>query len=134
LHFVLSASLVSPSGAIQLRHKLLIASYQRRQSKERNLLQSALKGNKEAENRYKTLLETQTIAAVSQSHLAETQAICALYPCDIQPGALDNIMDRLVNRGYNQVYIEVFTMVKCFCLPRLTLFGLPLSGCLGRKY
>jgi len=43
--------LVSQSGAIQLRHKqLLIASYQRRQSNKETLLQSALKGNKEAEN------------------------------------------------------------------------------------
>jgi len=28
-------------------------------------------------------------------------------------------MDRIVNRGYNQVYIEVFTTVSG-CLPRLT--------------
>lgn len=31
-----------------------------------------------------------------------------LYPCDLQPGILDAVMDRIINLGYNQVYIEVF--------------------------
>jgi len=53
---VLITSLVSqPSGAIQLRHNTYWLSA--KQEKE-TLLQSALKGNKEAENRYKTLLRT----------------------------------------------------------------------------
>ena len=32
-----------------------------------------------------------------------------LYPCDLQPGRLDALMDRIVNLGYNQVYIESFS-------------------------
>lgn len=40
----------------------------------------------------------------------ENQAIwLRLYPCDLQPGKLDEIMDRIVNLGYNQVYIEAFS-------------------------
>ncbi|MGK7910642.1 MAG: hypothetical protein AB4050_04035 [Synechococcus sp.] len=31
-----------------------------------------------------------------------------LYPHDAQPGVLADVLDRVVNRGYNQVYIEVF--------------------------
>jgi hypothetical protein len=31
-----------------------------------------------------------------------------LYPCDLQPGILEAVMDRIVNLGYNQVYVEVF--------------------------
>ncbi|MEB3273832.1 MAG: hypothetical protein ACO4AI_10690 [Prochlorothrix sp.] len=31
-----------------------------------------------------------------------------LYPCDLKPGRLDQIFDRIVNQGYNQVYVEVF--------------------------
>ncbi len=31
-----------------------------------------------------------------------------LYPCDAQPGVLDQVFDRIVNFGYNRVYIEVF--------------------------
>lgn len=43
-----------------------------------------------------------------QNHF-KTQAIwLRLYPCDLQAGRLDQVMDRIVNRGYNQVYIEVF--------------------------
>jgi len=41
-------------------------------------------------------------------------------------------MDRIVNRGYNQVYIEVFTTVKVPASANL-LYGLLLSGCLGRN-
>jgi hypothetical protein len=31
-----------------------------------------------------------------------------LYPCDARLGAIDEILDRLVSRGYNQVNVEVF--------------------------
>lgn len=31
-----------------------------------------------------------------------------LYPCDLKPGRLEQIFDRIVNQGYNQVYVEVF--------------------------
>ena len=31
-----------------------------------------------------------------------------LYPCDLRPGVLDALMDRVVNLGYTDVYIEVF--------------------------
>lgn len=31
-----------------------------------------------------------------------------LYPCDLQPGILEAVLDRIVNLGYNQVYVEVF--------------------------
>ena len=31
-----------------------------------------------------------------------------LYPCDLQPGVLEAVMDRVVNLGYNEVYVEAF--------------------------
>lgn len=31
-----------------------------------------------------------------------------LYPCDLQPGILEAVLDRMVNLGYNQVFVEVF--------------------------
>lgn len=31
-----------------------------------------------------------------------------LYPCDLRPGLLDALMDRVVNLGYSDVYVEVF--------------------------
>jgi Glycosyl hydrolase-like 10 len=40
----------------------------------------------------------------------QTQAIwLRLYPCDVRPGGLDEIFDRILSRGYNQVYLEVFS-------------------------
>jgi hypothetical protein len=39
----------------------------------------------------------------------QTQATwLRLYPCDISPGSLDYVFDRIVNLGYNQVNLEVF--------------------------
>jgi Glycosyl hydrolase-like 10 len=40
----------------------------------------------------------------------QTQAIwLRLYPCDVRPGKLDEIFDRILSKGYNQVYLEVFS-------------------------
>ncbi len=111
---VLSASVVSQPFRIHPAQAQANAYCQlpvaARQEKE-TLLQSALEGNKEAENRYKTLLkeDAEQLQQCRSRTWPETQAVwLRLYPCDIQPGALDTIMDRIVNRGYNQVYIEVF--------------------------
>ncbi len=72
---------------------------------------SAQKGDREAANRY-TLLVRQHSQAVNDCRRRtwpEVQAIwLRLYPCDVQAGALDRIMDNVVNKGYNQVYVETF--------------------------
>lgn len=81
-----------------------------RQEKE-ILLQSALKGNQDAQNRYQELLNrhAQQLQECRNRTWPQVQAIwLRLYPCDIQSGGLDKIMDRIVNQGYNQVYVEVF--------------------------
>ncbi len=63
----------------------------------------------------------QQYRALSQQHIDEVQNCrrtqwpknqatwLRLYPCDLQPGGLDAVMDRIVNLGYNQVYIEAFS-------------------------
>ncbi len=39
----------------------------------------------------------------------EEQAIwLRLYPCDINPGSLDHVLDRIVNLGYSRIHLEVF--------------------------
>ena len=39
----------------------------------------------------------------------EDQAIwLRLYPCDASPGAIDYVLDRIVNLGYNKIHLEVF--------------------------
>jgi hypothetical protein len=75
------------------------------------LLQSALQGNQDALNRYKALVgqHGELMRRCRQQSQFQDQAIwLRLYPCDARPGALDALLDQLVNRGYNQVYVEVF--------------------------
>ena len=71
----------------------------------------ALANNKEAKSDYQKLLKqhTEELQECRSRTWPQTQAIwLRLYPCDIQPGAIDQIMDRIINQGYNQVYLEVF--------------------------
>ncbi|MFW9261005.1 family 10 glycosylhydrolase [Nostoc sp. CALU 546] len=80
------------------------------QEKE-NLRLSALKGNQNAQTRYQNILQKQAqeLKNCRTRTWPQVQALwLRLYPCDIQPGAIDQVMDRIVNRGYNQVYLEVF--------------------------
>jgi hypothetical protein len=81
-----------------------------RQEKE-DLLQKTLQGDPEAQSRYKQLLnqQAQQLSQCRDRTPPQHQAIwLRLYPCDTQPGVLDKIMDRIVNKGYNYVYIETF--------------------------
>ncbi len=64
-----------------------------------------------ASQAYSNLLREQgeRLAQCRQKNWPEEQAIwLRLYPCDVRPGALDAILDRIVNKGYNSVYLEVF--------------------------
>ncbi|MBE9179024.1 family 10 glycosylhydrolase [Oculatella sp. LEGE 06141] len=76
-----------------------------------SLLQEALQGNGNAENRYKNLLEEHAnqLQRCRQQNWPQNQAIwLRLYPCDVREGALEALLDRIVDKGYNQVYLEVF--------------------------
>jgi Glycosyl hydrolase-like 10 len=81
-----------------------------RQEKE-TLLQATLKGDQDAQSRYQGLINqhAQQVQQCRNSTWPQVQAIwLRLYPCDMQPGRLEEVMDRIIDRGYNQVYIEVF--------------------------
>src|SRR6478672_570583 len=69
--------------------------------------QGALQGEEKAKERYQALVREHA-AQMQQCRSRtwpQTQAIwLRLYPCDLQPGGLERVMDRIVNRGYNQVY------------------------------
>ncbi len=42
-------------------------------------------------------------------HWLQEQAIwLRLYSCDTRPGSIESILDRIVAKGYNIVYLEVF--------------------------
>jgi Glycosyl hydrolase-like 10 len=80
------------------------------QQKE-SLRLSASKGNQEAQSRYQEILQqnAQAVQKCRSNTWPQVQALwLRLYPCDVKPGSIDQIMDRIVNRGYNQVYLEVF--------------------------
>lgn len=75
------------------------------------LRQAAVNGNTEAVSRYREILNQHSaqIQACRRQTWPQNQALwLRLYPCDLQPGVLDLVMDRIVNRGYNEVYVEVF--------------------------
>ncbi len=72
---------------------------------------AALKDDKSAQKRYQTLVAEQgdQLRKCRNQNWLKTQAIwIRLYPCDIQPGALEEVLDRIVDRGYNQINVEVF--------------------------
>lgn len=76
-----------------------------------NLRRSALQGDKQAQKRYQDVIKqhAEQLQKCRSQTWPKNQAIwLRLYPCDIQPGVLESILDRIIDRGYNQVYVEVF--------------------------
>lgn len=80
-------------------------------SQTTTLREAALAGDSEAQQQYKTLIgqQAEQLRQCRNQNWPNTQAIwLRLYPCDAKPGALDELFDRIISRGYNQVYVEVF--------------------------
>jgi hypothetical protein len=76
-----------------------------------NLLWAAARGSRAAQSKYRALVAKHgnSLRQCRQRNYPQTSAIwLRLYPCDARPGMLDEILDRIVNRGYNQVNVEVF--------------------------
>jgi hypothetical protein len=79
--------------------------------KKEKLRFSAQKGDREAANRYRQIVRqhSQAVQDCRRRTWPQVQAVwLRLYPCDVKAGALDRIMDNVVNKGYNQVYVETF--------------------------
>jgi hypothetical protein len=75
------------------------------------LRQAVLKGDRGAEKRYKALIaqHAEGLRKCRRKTWIQNQAIwIRLYACDTRPGALDAVLDQIVNRGYNQINVEVF--------------------------
>ncbi|PSB27605.1 hypothetical protein C7B82_16285 [Stenomitos frigidus ULC18] len=75
------------------------------------LRQVATTGNKDAQKRYASLIKQhgERLQACRKQSWPQKQAIwLRLYPCDIKSGALEAVLDRIVNRGYTQVNVEAF--------------------------
>ena len=75
------------------------------------LRQQADSGDAVAIAQYGDLVKRHTdmLQTCRQRQWPRQQAIwLRLYPCDLRPGVLDALMDRVVNLGYTEVYAEVF--------------------------
>ncbi len=89
--------------AIANKDNLRLAAFPDSSSKSVNL--TATKAYQELVKQHSQKLNT-----CRQQSWLKTQGIwLRLYPCDLQSGKLDEVMDRIVNRGYNQVFVEVLS-------------------------
>jgi Glycosyl hydrolase-like 10 len=79
---------------------------------EKNRLRAAaLSTDPAAKQRYRQAIYNsgQELAACRQRSWLKTQAIWVrMYPCDSKPGAVDELLDRMAEKGYNQVYLATF--------------------------
>ncbi len=81
-------------------------------AQKRELLQAALTGDAMARQYYQTVImqQAERLNQCRRQSWLQTQATwLRLYPCDSKPGMLDALFDEIVNRGYNQVNIDVFS-------------------------
>lgn len=75
------------------------------------LRQRAINGDGDAKVEYQAFIKTQgdRLAQCRRQTWPRVQAIwLRLHPCDARPGELDKVLDQIVNKGYNEVYVEVF--------------------------
>ena len=76
------------------------------------LRQAALVGGADAQRLYRAVLaqQGQSLMQCRNQSQFQTQGIwLRLYPCDTKPGVLDAVLDRIVDRGYNQIYVDTFS-------------------------
>jgi hypothetical protein len=72
---------------------------------------AAQKGDRDSQTKYNEIVKKHVayVQQCRQKSWLKNQAIwIRLYPCDTRPGALEEIFDRMVNKGYNQVYLATF--------------------------
>jgi hypothetical protein len=75
------------------------------------LRSTALSIDPAAKQRYRQYIyqSGQNLSNCRQQSWLKTQAIwIRMYPCDSKPGGVDELLDRLVEKGYNQVYLATF--------------------------
>ncbi|MEO0853139.1 MAG: hypothetical protein AAFY15_06510, partial [Cyanobacteria bacterium J06648_11] len=76
----------------------------------KNQLRLAASRSDEAWGAYTQIVADHRLALENcrQRTFPRTQAVwLRLHPCDTDPSVLADVMDRIVNLGYNRVYIEV---------------------------
>ncbi|NET35097.1 MAG: family 10 glycosylhydrolase, partial [Cyanothece sp. SIO1E1] len=80
-------------------------------NQKETLRRAAFQGDAQAKKRYQNLVvqHRNQVRQCRDRTWPQQQAIwLRLYPCDSQSGILEAVLDQIVNRGYNQVYVEAF--------------------------
>lgn len=75
------------------------------------LRQAAIQGSAQDKLAYEEILQdhARAVDRCRQDNWPQLQATwLRLYRCDQKPGVLDRVLDQIVNKGYNQVHVEVF--------------------------
>jgi hypothetical protein len=75
------------------------------------LHQAAVQGDATAQQQYQAVIaqRAEQLRQCRSQHWPQNQAIwLRLYPCDAVAGVIEEVLDRIVGRGYNEVYLEVF--------------------------
>jgi hypothetical protein len=106
---IIHLGLVAPSLS-QKGDECQLSAQERVQKK--SLLQAIATGDAAAQQNYQALIaqHAERLSQCRRQSWLQTQATwLRLYPCDSKPGMLDALFDEMVNRGYNRVYIDVFS-------------------------
>jgi len=80
-------------------------------AQKEQLRKAAMQGDPIAQKGYRAIVAQHAaqLRRCRQKTWPQTQALwIRLYPCDARPWALDTVLDRIVNRGYNQINVESF--------------------------
>lgn len=113
---LLGSTLLAQVGTLQTAQaqtgRYCVFTRQEAAQKEQ-LRQAGARGDRAAAQQYQTLIRQHGESLVQCRRRGggwpKTQAIwLRLYPCDVYPGVLEQVLDHIVNKGYNEVYIEVF--------------------------
>ncbi|NJM48305.1 MAG: family 10 glycosylhydrolase [Alkalinema sp. RU_4_3] len=70
-----------------------------------------LKGDRSDRRDYEAMIKAQAeeMARCRRQNPIKAQGMwIRLYPCDVEPGRIDEVFDRIIDRGYNEVYVETF--------------------------
>lgn len=75
------------------------------------LLRFSLEDGSQADREYQAIIQrhSEMLRQCRSQNWAKEQAVwLRLYPCDVSPGSIDYVLDRIVNLGYNKIHLEVF--------------------------
>ncbi|MFE4105198.1 family 10 glycosylhydrolase [Almyronema epifaneia] len=106
---LLSFAINSPSASAQLNSYCQLN--QAEVTRKENLRQALFKGDEQVRQQYEALVQqhaNQMQNCRNRTWPKQQATWIRLYPCDLESGVLEAVLDRIVNLGYNNVYVEVF--------------------------